>query len=676
MKTKLLSLAMLGFSSLLAQAPPPEDVDPDDQPGRGVARISLTNGDVSVKRGDSGEMTAAALNAPLVVNDRVFTGPNSRAELQFDYSNMIRLAANTEVRLAQIEQGKFVVQLARGLVTFRVLREQSSDVELSTPSISLRPMQTGIYRVEVLEDGTTEVSVRMGEAEIYTPQGAERIAAGHTIVARGTSDNPEFREGNVTPEDGWDHWNNGRDRELQQSTSYQNMSTDIYGGEDLDNHGRWVNDPEYGNVWAPQVAANWAPYQQGRWSYIDYYGWTWISYDPWGWAPYHYGRWYNRAGLGWCWWPGSRGSRHFWRPALVGFFGWGGGGGFGVGVGFGRVGWTPLGPRERYRPWYGGRGGNVNIVNVNINNYRNARVRNGISGMDRSDFIGGRGNRIRSFGESDLRGASSFQGRLPLNPDRQSMRFSDRQVSQRASVSDSTRFFSRGDQGRNVLQGNRGGFTQGGSRSADTGWRRLGESSGNQPSGRSGDSNGGGWRRFGGGDSQSQAQSPRGPSVDSGRRQNESGRSADSSGWRSFGSVDSRRSAAVAPSEPTAPGRSYDRGAARPENWGNRGGSRNNGGNEVRVNPPIVRERGGDSSSGNMRRSERSFEAPRSTVRESRGDSGGGRSAMPSGRSGGGGGGGGGGRSGGDGGGRSGGGGGRSGGDGGGRGGGGGGRHR
>jgi hypothetical protein len=185
-------LAMLGFSSLVAQAPPPEDVDPDDQPGRGVTRISLTNGDVSVKRGDSGEMTAAALNAPLVVNDRVFTGPNSRAELQFDYSNMVRMAANTEVRLAQIEQRKFVVQLARGLVTFRVLREQTSDVELSTPSISLRPLKMGTYRVEVLEDGTTEVSVRAGEAEIYTPQGAERVTAGHTIVARGTSDNPEF----------------------------------------------------------------------------------------------------------------------------------------------------------------------------------------------------------------------------------------------------------------------------------------------------------------------------------------------------------------------------------------------------------------------------------------------------------------------------------------------------
>ena len=228
-----------------------------------MARISLTNGDVSVKRGDSGEMTAAALNAPLVVNDRVFTGPNSRAELQFDYSNMVRMAANTEVRLAQIEQRKFVVQLARGLVTFRVLREQTSDVEFSTPSISLRPLKMGTYRVEVLEDGTTEVSVRAGEAEIYTSQGAERVKAGHTIVARGTSDNPEFHEGNATPEDGWDHWNDGRDRELQQFTSYQNMSTDINGGEDLDNHGRWVNVPEYGNVWSPQVAANWGALSAG-----------------------------------------------------------------------------------------------------------------------------------------------------------------------------------------------------------------------------------------------------------------------------------------------------------------------------------------------------------------------------------------------------------------------------
>ena len=39
------------------------------------------NGDVSVRRGDSGEWLAGVINAPLLTDDRVATGLNSRAEV-------------------------------------------------------------------------------------------------------------------------------------------------------------------------------------------------------------------------------------------------------------------------------------------------------------------------------------------------------------------------------------------------------------------------------------------------------------------------------------------------------------------------------------------------------------------------------------------------------------------
>src|SRR4051794_3303039 len=118
-----------------------------DGPGRGVARISVLNGDVSVKRGDSGDFVAAAINAPLVVQDRILTASASRAEVQFDYSNMIRLWANTEVRFAELEYKRYIVQVAAGTTTFRVLRDQDADVEISSPSVSVRPVKRGIYRV-------------------------------------------------------------------------------------------------------------------------------------------------------------------------------------------------------------------------------------------------------------------------------------------------------------------------------------------------------------------------------------------------------------------------------------------------------------------------------------------------------------------------------------------------
>src|SRR5438874_2702375 len=98
-----------------------DDPAPEYDPAHGVARISLLNGDVSVRRGDSGDVVAAALNAPLVSQDRLLTASSSRAEVQLDSGNMLRVGSNSEVRLNDVEYGRFQVQIAIGTVTFRVL---------------------------------------------------------------------------------------------------------------------------------------------------------------------------------------------------------------------------------------------------------------------------------------------------------------------------------------------------------------------------------------------------------------------------------------------------------------------------------------------------------------------------------------------------------------------------
>src|SRR6185295_5732419 len=243
--------------------------------------------------------------------------------------------------------------------------------------------------------GTSQVIVLLGEGEIFSPKGTERLQAGQSMEVRGSASDPEFQIGPAPQQDEWDRWNADRDRDLERTGSYKYVSPDIYGAEELDGHGTWENDPQYGNVWIPRVDADWAPYSVGRWSWIDYYGWTWVSGDPWGWAPYHYGRWYHGS-RGWAWWPGAIGPRYYWRPALVGFFGWGGGG-VGFGFGFGNVGWVPLAPYERFHPWYGrnfygnyrrGSFNQANIIrNTNVfNTYRNANVRNGVIGVSASNF--------------------------------------------------------------------------------------------------------------------------------------------------------------------------------------------------------------------------------------------------------------------------------------------------
>lgn len=109
--------------------------------------------------------------------------------------------------------------------------------------------------------------------------------------------------------------------------------------DELSPYGTWIQDPQYGYVWRPDVEqGDFRPYYtNGRWAMTEY-GNTWVSNYDWGWAPFHYGRWvYNRYNQ-WVWIPDT-----VWGPAWVS---WRSGGGY--------YGWAPMGP-----------GMNIN-VNINI----------------------------------------------------------------------------------------------------------------------------------------------------------------------------------------------------------------------------------------------------------------------------------------------------------------------
>jgi hypothetical protein len=627
-----MAFILMGTAATI-QAQDPQ-VDPDDSAEHGVARISVINGDVSVQRGDSGEQTAAAVNAPLVAGDIVSTAPGSRVEIQFDSANMLRLAPDSEVRINELTAKRYQLQVARGTVILSVVRDSRAQVEVSTPSISVRPVQRGAYRIAVFEDGRSEITPRAGEAEVYGPRGVETLRPGNTMTVRGDPSNPEFNVVGAVAQDDFDRWNAERDQNLMRSTSYRHVNPEIQGADDLDAHGQWVSDPQYGEVWHPAVGPDWAPYRYGRWVWEDWYGWTWVSYDPWGWAPFHYGRWFWGAGNGWCWYPGAIYARPYWSPALVAFFGFGG---FHAGIGFGGpgFGWVALAPFERFHPWYG-RGyyggfrdrnvmvNNINVVNnMNIiNNYRNARVTNGVTAVNANDFSRGRMTPVQ-VNRTQLQQASLVRGQVPIAPSSSSLRFSDRPVTSpvRTGAFNNSRFnspasanrvpFSQQQQSLAQINRQQGSMVIGNSNRAAVatpnvprsnvmsqpaahaavaprspataspdGWRRFGNSpqAGSAPQApRAGaEASGSGWSRFG---------NPATPRANSGA-------ASGNGSWRTFGD----RPATAAPPAPQryqgTPSDGWRRfqpntePAPRYSNPGNSGSSRS-----LQIAPPIVRER-------------------------------------------------------------------------------------
>lgn len=108
--------------------------------------------------------------------------------------------------------------------------------------------------------------------------------------------------------------------------------------DELEDEGRWVSHPVYGEVFIPHgIGADWRPYTRGYWASTDEHGWYWVSDEPFGWATYHYGRWHMDDRYGWVWVPGTT-----WAPAWVA---WRSSDDY--------VGWAPL-PPDSY--WAPGRG--------------------------------------------------------------------------------------------------------------------------------------------------------------------------------------------------------------------------------------------------------------------------------------------------------------------------------
>lgn len=168
---------------------------------------------------------------------------------------------------------------------------------------------------------------------------------------------------------------------------------------------------------------------------------------------------------GWAWWPGAFGGPHFWRPAMVGFFGWGSGVGIGVGFGFGfgHVGWVPLAPYEAFHPWYGagavaGRFGGSNVAAVNA--FRNARVGNAVSSMNAADFghASVAGASMVRPSSAELARSSAIRGGLGLAPSAASRRITTGAVNTRGmpQTGSTARFYSRSSSSAANGNGNAG----------------------------------------------------------------------------------------------------------------------------------------------------------------------------------------------------------------------------
>jgi hypothetical protein len=381
-----LALSTFALASIvvggLAQAQSVQGADVD--PPTRAARISAVTGQVWLYSVDSGDWVSADPNRPLTTGDRLATDPGARAELQLGSTSM-RLDSSTELEVVQLDDEHFALELHDGSVIAQVRDPASANqFEMNTEEGRFVSERPGSFRFDRFVVGTgTGGSVTRSDATVYSGQARYEGTNSALPIQQGQRAEFWIDAGGVAQytllapaSDSFTAWSNERDRRSMTGQSQRYVSPEMTGAGELDQYGRWDQDPDYGAVWIPTaVAADWAPYSHGHWTWVRPWGWTWVDDAPWGFAPFHYGRWVY-ARNNWCWTPGTRVARPVYAPALVAWVG-GGGGSVSVNIGGGpAVGWFPLGPREVYVPSY--RTSPRYIRNVNITNVTNVTVINNV----------------------------------------------------------------------------------------------------------------------------------------------------------------------------------------------------------------------------------------------------------------------------------------------------------
>jgi hypothetical protein len=382
--------------------------------GLGDVRISLIEGDVQILTADTQEWVAASINMPLAGGDRIWAPEGSRAELHMSDGTYVRLNERTSLDLLTVERESFQFYLNLGqiYVNFREIRDGL--VQIDTPVSTVRAYDSARFRVDVREDGSTDVSVFRGVVNVEHRSGGTGVREGQVLSVTGYSFS-DLRP--LGPQDSWERWNRDRDRRLSaRGQSYRYLPEELAPyGHDFDSYGKWVQVRDYGYCWTPTVSLSvgWSPYRYGRWVWVrgDY---VWVSYDSWGWVPHHYGRWVYVSSHGWCWVPPVRGAV-YWGPGYVGW----------VSTPT-YVSWVPLAPGEIYygHGHYGPH--SVNITNVNVNNiviknvYRNVSVTNAVTVVHRDTFLTGKQVDVRVRENPFLRERPSI-GRPDIKPERRTV---------------------------------------------------------------------------------------------------------------------------------------------------------------------------------------------------------------------------------------------------------------
>ena len=231
-----------------------------------VVRLSDVEGTVQIVRNNQTEFSHAVMNMPLAEGTQIQTGPDGRAEIEFEDGSVTRITPNSSLTLAKLSTSstgslETTLEQPSGLVYYELRSDPRSTFTVSFGDSKITPVENSTFRVN-LGSSPAELAVIDGsvQASGSNSETATAVPQGKTIEFRPSGSAPYTIADGIVP-NGFDEWNDQRDQEAAKEAANQTPARTQQGGGSmleggwgmgwggLDSYGGWYPMPGYGMMW-------------------------------------------------------------------------------------------------------------------------------------------------------------------------------------------------------------------------------------------------------------------------------------------------------------------------------------------------------------------------------------------------------------------------------------------
>ena len=206
----------------------------------------------------------------LEIGERVMTGADGKAEILLNPGSYVRLGENSTFEFANTSLDDLKLKLNRGSAMFEIITNNDFRFAVNTPKGHFYILESGVYRVDVLGDGSGKIDVWKGKAQVGNNDELI-VKSGRTATVKGNLVAIEkFDRGD---KDSLETWSKTRAKELAKVnsrlnknnmrntlvSSFRNNGWNLY-----DSYGLWVFDRFSGNYCFLPFGYGWnSPYGYG-----------------------------------------------------------------------------------------------------------------------------------------------------------------------------------------------------------------------------------------------------------------------------------------------------------------------------------------------------------------------------------------------------------------------------